>query len=302
MIKKILPTLKKGCKFYYFFPLIIVLCLFKLIPFISAVVTSFKQQYNYLTGDYNGLGIENYTKIFKDEFFFQALGNTAIYVIFVVVLVMLIGLPIAWCLYRTKKGSAFFQTAIFLPFVTSDIAVGLSWRLMFNDKGIINFLLGGANIGWLTDANMSLITLIIFGVWSSLPLAILIYLCAMLNLDNNVINAARADGASDTKIFFKVIIPNIMPTILMTIITSSISAWLEMNALFPLFSGEPGPYYNVFTMVYYIYNKMQEGRYAFGLACAASVMLFLCISVFLLLRYFLSSKNKKKQRRHYEQI
>ena len=300
MIKKILPTLKKGCKFYYFFPLIIVLCLFKLIPFVSAVITSFKQQYNYLTGNYNGLGLSNYTKIFKDEFFFQALGNTAIYVVFVVVLVMIIGLPIAWCLYRTKKGSAFFQTAIFLPFVTSDIAVGLAWRLMFNDKGIINFLLGGANIGWLTDANMSLVTLIIFGVWSSLPLAILIYLCAMLNLDNNVINAARADGASDIKIFFKVIIPNIMPTILMTIITSSISAWLEMNALFPLFSGEPGPYYNVFTMVYYIYSKMQEGRYAFGLACAASVILFLCISMFLLLRYFLSIKTKKKQRRSYE--
>lgn len=300
MIKKFLPTLKKGCKFYYFFPLIIVLCLFKLIPFVSAVITSFKQQYNYLTGNYNGLGLSNYTKIFKDEFFFQALGNTAIYVVFVVVLVMIIGLPIAWCLYRTKKGSAFFQTAIFLPFVTSDIAVGLAWRLMFNDKGIIDFLLGGANIGWLTDANMSLVTLIIFGVWSSLPLAILIYLCAMLNLDNNVINAARADGASDTKIFFKVIIPNIMPTILMTIITSSISAWLEMNALFPLFSGEPGPYYNVFTMVYYIYSKMQEGRYAFGLACAASVVLFLCISMFLLLRYFLSIKTKKKQRRSYE--
>ena len=273
--------------------------MFKLIPFVSAIITSFKQQYNYLTGDYNGLGLGNYAKIFNDEFFFQALGNTAIYVIFVVALVIIIGLPIAWCLYRTKRGSAFFQTAIFLPFVTSDIAVGLSWRLMFNDNGIINTLLGGANIGWLTDANVSLITLVIFGVWSGLPLAILIYLCAMLNLDNNVINAARADGASDMKILFKIVIPNIMPTILMTIVTTSITAWLEMNALFPLFSGRPGPYYNLFTMVYYIYSKILEGRYAFGLACAASVILFMCICVFLLLRIILSAKNK--QRRHYEQ-
>ena len=202
MMKKIISTLKKGCKFYYFFPLIIALCIFKLIPFISAVITSFKQQYNFLTGNYKELGFDNYTKIFNDEFFIQALSNTAIYVVFVVILVIIIALPIAWCLFRVKRGSAFFQTAIFLPFVTSDIAVGLAWRLMFNDKGIINFLLG-TNIGWLTDANMSLVTLILFGIWSGLPLAILLYLCAMLNLDNNIINAARADGASDTKIFFK---------------------------------------------------------------------------------------------------
>lgn len=301
MTKKIIQTLKKGCKYFYFFPLILVLCLFKLIPFISAVITSFKQQYNYLTGDYNGIGFGNYEKIFKDEFFFQALSNTAIYVGFVVLLLIIIGLPIAWCLYRTKKGSAIFQTAIFLPFVTSDIAVGLAWRLMFNDRGIINYLLGGLNIGWLTDANMSLITLIIFGVWSGLPLIILIYLCAMLNIDSNIINAARADGASDIKIFFKIVIPNIMPTISMTVITSSISAWLEMNAIFPLFSGKPGPYYNLFTIAYYIYNKMQQGRYAFGIACAASVILFLCICIFLLLRIFLNLKTKKKQRRNHEE-
>ena len=274
----------------------IVLSLFKLIPFINAVITSFKQQYNYLTGNYNGFGFGNYIKIFQDEFFLQAIKNTALYVIFVVILVIIIGLPIAWCLYRTKKGSALFQTAIFLPFVTSDIAIGLSWRLIFNDKGIINFILG-ANIGWLSDASMSLITLIMFGVWSGLPLAILIYLCAMLNLDNNIINAARADGATDTKIFFKIVIPNIIPTILMTVITSSITAWLEMNALFPLFAGQAGPYYNLFTMVYYIYKKMQEGRYAFGLACAASVILFIFICIFLLLIILLNFRTKQKHRR-----
>lgn len=296
MIKnKLFPIFKKGCKYYYFFPLIIVLCLFKLIPFISAIITSFKQQYNYLTGDFDGFGLSNYTKIFSDDKFFQALGNTVVYVLFVVVLVIIIALPIAWCLYRTKRWSGLFQTAIFLPFVTSDIAVGMAWRLMFNDKGIINFLLGNAQIGWLTDANMSLITLIIYGVWSGLPLAVLIYLCAMLNLNNNTIDAARTDGASDTKIFFKIILPNIMPTILMTVITSSLSAWLEMNAIFPLFGGNPGPYYNLFTMVYYIYDKMQQGRYAFGLACAASTILFLCICTFLLLRIILSSKSKKKK-------
>ena len=300
MMKKIISTLKKGCKFYYFFPLIIALCIFKLIPFISAVITSFKQQYNFLTGNYKGLGFDNYTKIFNDEFFIQALSNTAIYVVFVVILVIIIALPIAWCLFRVKRGSAFFQTAIFLPFVTSDIAVGLAWRLMFNDKGIINFLLG-TNIGWLTDANMSLVTLILFGIWSGLPLAILLYLCAMLNLDNNIINAARADGASDTKIFFKIVIPNIMPTILMTVITSSITAWLEMNTIFPLFAGKPGPYYNLFTMVYYIYNKMIQGKYSLGLACAASVILFICVCVFLMFRIILSVKPKKKQRRAHEQ-
>ena len=286
---------KSSLKFTYLMPLVVFMCIFKIWPFIQIVIVSFKENYNYLTKDYSGIGVENYVTVLSDSYFLQAVGNTFLYTVLVVVITNLIALPVSWCLYTVKKFASFFQTSIFLPFVTTNIAIGMAWRIIFNEKGVLNSIitaLGFDAVSWLSDSSVSLTTLVIYGVWSNIPFTVLLYLSFLLGIDKNILISAEADGTREMKIFTRIVLPMMLPTIIMTTIINSISSWLEVNALFPLFSGDPGPYYDLYTMVYYVYSKMQKGVYSFGIACASSILLFVCIGVFMLFRVLAQRKKK----------
>ena len=285
-------SVKKGYGWIlYLAPFLLGVTLFKVIPLFQVVAISFREGYRFLTGAYNGVGFGNYIAIFRDDYFLQAMQNTAIYAVVVVFAVILISLPLAWCMLRVKRGLAFFQVAIFLPFITSDIAIGMVWRLLFSNNGIVNHLitmLGFDPVGWLTDAGMSLVTLILYGIWSGIPMTVLIFYCALLNVDPNLFTAARVGGAGEMKIFHKIVVPMMRSSIIMVFAINSVSAWLTINGLFPLFMGQPGPYYNLYTLVYYIYDNVQQGRMGFAAACAASCVLLLLVGAFQLLRIILT--------------
>lgn len=284
-------VIKKSPKWVLFLlPFLLGVILFKIIPLVRVITISFLEGYRFLTGNYDAVGFSNYQSILQDEYFRQAMVNTAIYAVVVVCAVICISLPLAWCMLRIKRGLAFFQISIFLPFITSDIAIGRAWRLLFSDNGIINRLLslmGISGLGWLTDANLSLVTLILYGIWSGIPMTVLIFHCAMLNLDPNLFTAARISGAGETKIFRRILLPMMQPTVTMVFAINSVMAWLTINGLFPLFMGQPGPYYNLYTLVYYIYDNAQQGRMGFAASCAASCVLLILVTLFQLLRIFL---------------
>lgn len=268
----------------FFLPLLVLLLLFRVYPFVQVLLTSFKEGFKYLTGGYDRAGFENYMRAFRDEYFLQALKNTLVYAAMTTGLTVGISIPTAWCLYRTnEKSSSVYQTLIFLPFITSDIAVGMVWRLMFSDAGLVNYLMEcvGLNaLGWLTNSGLSLVTLTIFGVWSRVPMTVLILYCALLNLDRNLIIAGQTNGAGELRIFRSIVFPLLQPTVALTFNINGIALWLEIGALFPLFSGAPGPYNNLYLMVYYIYEKMHSGR-TFALACAVSILLLVCVAAFI---------------------
>ena len=237
----------------YLLPFLLGITLFKVLPLIQVMAISFREGYKFLTGSYDALGLGNYEAIFQDSYFHQAMINTAIYAVVVVCVVICFSLPLAWCMLRVRHGLGFFQVAIFLPFITSDIAIGMVWRLLFSNNGIINHLLslvGIEGMGWLTDARMSLVTLILYGIWSGIPMTVLIFYCALLNVDPNLFTAARVSGAGELKIFRRIVLPMMHQSIVMVFAINSVSAWLTINGLFPLFMGQPGPYYNLYTLVY----------------------------------------------------
>jgi multiple sugar transport system permease protein len=280
-------------------PFLIGITLFKLWPLLKVVTVSFQEGYHYLTGSYEAFGFGNYLTLFQDQYFRQAMVNTGIYVLVVVLAVIGISLPIAWCMLRVRHGLPFFQIAIFMPFITSDIAIGMAWRIIFSNNGILNHLLsslGFHGVGWLTEAGMSLGTLILYGIWSGIPMTVLIFYCALLNIDPNIFIAARTNGAGEMKIFRKIVLPMMSSSITMVFAINSVSAWLTVNGLFPLFMGQPGPYYNLYTVVYYIYDKAQQGRYGFASACAASCVLLILVGLFQLLRFLVRPRAKKTGR------
>ena len=281
----------------YLSPFLIFIIIFTLYPVINVFTISFKENYSYLRGTFKALNFENYKYVLTDDKFTSGLKNTALYVLFVVPVSTAIALFFANLLNKKVKGSAIFQTAFFLPMVTSVTAVGLIWRLMYNQQyGIINWLLskfGIEKIGWVTESRWSLLALIIFGTWNILPFTIIILLSGMQNINETYYTVARVDGAKPMRIFFRITVPLLSPTIFLVCIVNTISCFKVFSELYPLFYGKPGPYYNLYTVVYYIRYAMMEKR-KYGYAAAAAVILFLCIFVVTLLELYLKKRMSRK--------
>lgn len=281
----------------YLSPFLIFIIIFTLYPVINVFTISFKENYSYLRGTFKALNFENYKYVLTDDKFTSGLRNTALYVLFVVPVSTAIALFFANLLNKKVKGSAIFQTAFFLPMVTSVTAVGLIWRLMYNQQyGIINWLLskfGIEKIGWVTESRWSLLALIIFGTWNILPFTIIILLSGMQNINETYYTVARVDGAKPMRIFFRITVPLLSPTIFLVCIVNTISCFKVFSELYPLFYGKPGPYYNLYTVVYYIRYAMMEKR-KYGYAAAAAVILFLCIFVVTLLELYLKKRMGRK--------
>ena len=281
----------------YLSPFLIFIIVFTLYPVINVFTISFKENYSYLRGTFKAFNFENYKYVLTDDKFTSGLRNTALYVLFVVPLSTAIALFFANLLNKKVKGSAIFQTAFFLPMVTSVTAVGLIWRLMYNQQyGIINWLLskfGIEKIGWVTESRWSLLALIIFGTWNILPFTIIILLSGMQNINETYYTVARVDGAKPMRIFFRITVPLLSPTIFLVSIVNTITCFKVFSELYPLFYGKPGPYYNLYTVVYYIRYAMMEKR-KYGYAAAAAVILFLCIFVVTLLELYLKKRMGRK--------
>ncbi|MCI6185977.1 MAG: sugar ABC transporter permease [Spirochaetia bacterium] len=283
--------------FLYLFPFMLFLIVFTIYPVINVFTLSFKENFSYLRGTFDGIGLANYHEVLTDEKFRQALLNTFLYVLCVVPVSTAIATFTAYLLNHKIKGIAIFQTAYFMPMVTSITAVGLIWRLMYNQKyGIFNYILslfGIEKIGWLTESKWSLLALVIFGIWNILPFTIILLLSGLQNIDEIYYTAAKVDGAKSGKIFFRITVPLLSPTIFLVSIMNTISSFKVFSELYPLFNGKPGPYFNFYTVVYYIRYAMMEKR-KYGYAAAAAVILFFCIMIFTFIELFFKNKNKKR--------
>ena len=283
--------------FLYLFPFIIGILIFTLYPVINVFLLSFKDDYNYLRNSFSGWNLENYKTVLTDPKFIQSIINTTLYVLFVVPISTALAIIIANFLNQKIKGNAIFQTAYFMPMVTSITAVGLIWRLMYNKQyGIINFILskfGIEKIGWVVDSQWSLVALIIFGIWNIMPFTIILLISGLQNINEVYYTAAKVDGAKPTKIFFRITVPMLSPTIFLVCIVNTISSFKVFSELYPLFNGKPGPYYNLYTVVYYIRYAMMEKR-EYGYAAAAAVILFFCVMIFTFIQLAIKRGMKKR--------
>lgn len=281
----------------YLIPFALGLIVFTVYPIVNVVLMAFKEGYR-LSGAYKGVGLGNFEYVLGNAAFKSSVGNTFIYVFTVVPIATVLAILIANLLNQKIRGIAIFQTAYFLPMVTSSIAVGLSWRYLFNKEfGVINFLLGLIGIDkidWLGatagKAPWNIVAVVIFGIWNILPFTIILMLSGLQNIDPMYYTAAKVDGADSLKIFFRITVPLLAPTIFLTMLINMISAFKVYNEVIPFWSGKAGVLgNNLYTMVYYIkelfYSKQQLGR-----AAAGSIILFVIIFCFTMVQRFVQKK------------
>ena len=278
----------------YLLPFSVGVIVFTLYPTVRVFIMAFQQRYK-LTGEFNGWGLGNFHDVLSgvNTKLPQALGNTFLYVLLTVPISVAISILLAYLLNQKIKLRALFHTAYFLPMVTSAVAVGMVWKFMFNgDYGILNWLLGlfgGPKIPWLTRPEYSMAVMVIYGIWDSLPMTIILLISGLQNIDEHYYTVAKVDGAKAKRIFFRITVPLLSPTIGLVLIINSISAFKVFNSVVVLFSGTPGPMYNMYTMVYYIYEQINTSL-EYGRAAAASLILFAVILVFTMLQRLIQRK------------
>ena len=279
----------------FLLPFLIGLAVFTIYPFINVLVLSFSENYQMLSGRSDGFGLANYRFIFNDRNFTSALRNTSLYVLFVVPISTVLSLYFAMMLNIKTRLRSLFQTSFFLPMVTSIVAVGLVWRWLYNfDYGLFNYLLslfGISPLQWLSHPNYALTSLIIYGIWSTMPLTIIIILSGLQSVNPQYAVAARVDGAREWLIFSRITLPLLAPTIGLVLIINVITTSKVFMELFPLFNGRPGPGHSLYTVVFYLYEAFYV-RWRLGPAAASAVILFLIVFAFTLIQLFIQRKWK----------
>ena len=264
---------------FFLLPSLGVILLFNIYPLIRSFWMSF-QKGSLLKLQFTGLS--NYQKVLADPVFYKALINTALYAFVVVPVALCISVVIAWIIFEKVKHKSVFETIFFMPYVTSTIAIGIVFRYFFNGSyGLINFLLGLVGIpavNWLDNVNMSMPTLIIFGIWTGLAFNIIILLAGLRNIDPEHFKIAKMFGATEKEIFWRITFPQLVPTIAFLSTVNLIGAFKVYTQVYALFGGTAGVANSATTAVYYIYDKFHvAGRP--GIAMAATVILFVIILI-----------------------
>lgn len=274
----------------YLLPTLLIVIVFNVYPLIRSLIMSFQ------SGRMNNLnfnGIANYQTVINDARFHQAMINTGIYAFIVVPVCILLSLLIAWIIHERVKFKSFFETIFFLPYLTSTVAIGVVFRYLFNyNYGFINYVLGFlgmAPINFLDDVNMSVWTLIVFGIWSGLAFNIIILLSGFRNINTEYYKVADMFGATKFQQFMKITVPQLVPIITFLLSVGLISAFKVYTQVFSIFGGKAGIANSAMTAVFYIYDKFYVAN-RYGQAMAATIILFLII----LLITFIQNKVVKR--------
>lgn len=270
---------------FYLLPAIIFLGVFLVYPLFDVLIYSFEEGYNFASGTSMGTGLYNYSYVLHDPYFLSALKNTFILVIITVPLSTVLALLISLALSSIKKLQELFQTIYFLPYVTNTLAVGLVFMILFKktpySDGLINLLLnslGMSSIDFIEGPYWAkMFVLCFYTVWIVLPFKILILTSALASVNKDYYNAAKIDGTSRTRVFFKITLPMILPMVFYLIITGFIGAFKAYSDVVAIFGTDLNAA-GMNTIVGYIYDMLYgtSGGYP-SFASAAAIILFVIV-------------------------
>lgn len=296
----------------YLFPSIILIFVFTIYPILNTFLISFLKDYNYASNSTTGFSFDNYLVILGlsefpsnlvgkgqvEAFLKYALPNTLIITFISVPISILFSLIIANLLNSIKFLKKIFQTIFFTPYVTNIIAIGMVFGVIFSEGGLISELIK-EDISFIPNSGLNsptyfnaMLVLIIELVWYEMPFKILVFLGGLQGIDKRYYDAARIDATPKLKKFMKITLPLLSPQILYVSITSFIDGFKEYQAVIGLFNskGTTSLEYNLYTVVYFIYDQIETGGNNINYACSAAVILFLIILLFTFLQLFISKK------------
>lgn len=242
------------------------------------------------TAPKNFVGLANYQYIFGNEVFIKSLFNTFAYVLIGVPLTIILSLFIAILLNRIIRAQGLFRLLYLMPFITPVVAVSWVWRWIYQPvpTGILNNLLVAMGLdaqGFINSPTQALVSIVITTVWMNLGYCIVIFLAGLQTIPQDLIEAAKIDGANRRQSAMKITIPLLNPIILFMVVMQSISFLRIFTQVYNMSSqGTGGPLNSTKTIVLFIYQKAFVD-YDMGIASSASVVLFAMIMIITFLQF-----------------
>ncbi len=286
----------------YLAPALAFLIFFMVYPLIDVFIYSFEEGYNSASQTYFGIGGYNYSYVLRDPYFLQAVKNTFILVIFTVPISTILALLISLALNSIEKLKKLFQTIYFLPYVTNTLAVGLVFMILFRKTpytdGLINMMikaLGMTTVDFIEGPYWAkMLVLCVYVIWIVMPFKILILTSALASVNPVYYKAAKIDGASRSRIFFKITLPMISPMIFYLVITGFIGAFKAYSDAVAIFGVDLNAA-GMNTMVGYVYDMLygDGGGYP-SYASAAAIILFAIVLTITVINLIVSKKTAPK--------
>lgn len=260
--------------------------IFILVPVLVSLVVSFTD-FNIFKG-FEGskfVGLKNFVDMFSDEWFRAALKNNVIYTVATIPALMCGSIVLATILNDKVYCRTALRVAIFVPYISSVVAISVIWMLILNpSQGILNNLLRGLGIqnppGWLGDPNWALPAVILVGIWIGLGYNTIIYMSGLQSVPKDLYEAARIDGASGIQVFRYVTVPMVRNTSFFLLITNIISSFQVFGQINIMTDGGPGTATTV--LAHYIYRagfRYHKMGYASAMAWFLLLIIFI-ITVF----------------------
>ena len=268
------------------FPTLVGLLVFRLIPIVSSLVLSFTK-WNLIT-DPVFIGVKNFRELFADPDFWKIVGNTLKITLGYVAGSMVFGLLLALLVNNKIRGMNFFRAAIYMPVITSSVAIGIVWTRILGPKyGILDFLLKKIGITapyWLQDPKLALWTLTFVQVWKMSGYYMILFLAGLQSISHEVIEASIVDGATPSQRLFRVTIPMLAPTTFFVLTVAIMDAFKNFELIYAMTMG--GPQNATNTLVYSVYlNAFSYTRV--GYAEAIAWVLMVLVGALTILNFFI---------------
>jgi multiple sugar transport system permease protein len=240
------------------------------------------------------VGIDNYTALLTDPLFQKVMVNTFAYLVLGVPLTMVLALAAAVGLNRITFLRGLFRVGYYLPVVTSIVAVSVVWKFLLRDEGgLVNAVLALVGVNgpaWLDSTTLALPSLVVMSSWRNLGTLMIIFLAGLQTIPTEVTEASEVDGAGSWQRFRHITLPMLRPTLLFGAVITSIGYLQFFEEAFVMTRG--GPLDSTRSVTFFTYDQFGFGNY--GLAAAASYLLFLAVVVFTLVQFRLLGERREK--------
>jgi raffinose/stachyose/melibiose transport system permease protein len=256
-------------------PVAVMTVVFFLLPLANALV--------YSVVDFDGvspnppfIGLANFRELFADDEVWHALSNNIIWIVIGTIAPIVIGLLIALLLWGVNRGSVLYRLCFFLPYVLSPVAVGIVWGWIYDPvQGLLNKTLSAIGLdaltrGWLGDPTWALYAVLVTAIWSYTGFAIIIFISALRNVDVELVDASRIDGAGAGARLWYVILPQIMPVFLMVLTITLVGGFSVFDIVFVMTGGGPADATNVLGTYAYT-QAFQLSRIGYGTTLALMI-------------------------------
>jgi putative chitobiose transport system permease protein len=232
------------------------------------------------------VGLEQFHKLLRDRYFWIALTNSAKYVL-VVPVIQFCSILLAVLVNRKLRGIQAFRAAYYVPVITSWPVVGIMWTWMYDQAGIVNWVLRSLGvlerpISWLSHPTVTLYAVMFVTLWKGLGWYMVIYLAGLQSIPVEYEEAAGIDGASRARVFWHVTVPLLRPYVLLASLISTMSAVKVFEEIYVMTRG--GPFFSTYTMFMYIFDEAFQ-ELNMGYAAALAVVLAAIVLVFSIVNF-----------------